>query len=261
MVNAEEDCTKRHVRMQGGDDKGNKENLIRLYPFMTENARKERQMKELVSSDVEAYAEAHSMPESDARRRLREETYRSVELPQMVVGPLEGAFLKMMAMLVAAKHVLEIGTFTGYSALCFAEALPEGGTVITCDIDAETTELAKRYWAQSPVGGKIESRLGPALETMQTLEGGFDLIFIDADKTNYVSYYQRGLELLSPKGVMLIDNVLWSGEVLKHPAPDGATAVLQDLNRIVVADPRVATVLVTIRDGVLVVRFRNEGMQ
>ncbi len=218
-------------------------------------------MQDLVAPDIEAYAEAHSMPESDVCRRLREETYRSVELPQMVVGPLEGAFLKMMAKLVEARRVLEIGTFTGYSALCFAEALPEDGTVITCDIWAEATELAKQYWAQSPVGGKIESRLGPALETMQTFEGAFDLIFIDADKTNYVNYYQRGLELLSPKGVMLIDNVLWSGEVLRHPAPDGATAALQDLNRIVAADPRVTAVLVTIRDGVLVLRFSNESLQ
>lgn len=225
---------------------------------MTENAKKENYMKALVAPDVEAYAEAHSIPESDVCRRLREETYRSVELPQMVVGPLEGAFLKMIATLVEARRVLEIGTFTGYSALCLAEALPDDGTVITCDIDAATTELAKRYWAQSSAGGKIESRLGPALETMQTLAGRFDLIFIDADKMNYVNYYQCGLTLLSPKGVMLIDNVLWSGEVLKHPAPDGATEVLQDLNRFVAADPRVAAVLVTIRDGVLVVRLSSD---
>lgn len=218
-------------------------------------------MKELVAPDVEAYAEAHSMPESDVCRRLREETHRAIEFPQMVVGPLEGAFLKMMATLVGAGRVLEIGTFTGYSALCFAEALPDDGIVITCDIDVETTELAKRYWAESPAGRKIEQRLGPALETMQTLEGGFDVIFIDADKLNYVDYYQRGLELLAPKGVMLIDNVLWSGEVLKHPAPDGVTEVLQDLNRVVAADPRVTSVLVTIRDGVLVVRLRNEGLK
>lgn len=215
-------------------------------------------MRELVAPDIEAYAEAHSIPESDVCRRLREETYRSVEFPQMVVGPLEGAFLKMMAMLVEAESVLEIGTFTGYSALCFAEVLPEDGTVLTCDIDAETTELAKRYWTQSPAGGKIELRLGPALETMQTLEGAFDLIFIDADKMNYLNYYQCGLELLSPKGVMLIDNVLWSGEVLKRPSPDGATETLQELNQIVAADPRVTAVLVTIRDGILVVRCNGK---
>jgi len=137
-------------------------------------------MKDLVAPEIEAYAEAHSVPESDVCRRLREETFRSIDFPQMVVGALEGAFLKMMAQLVGAKRVLEIGTFTGYSALCFAEALPEDGTVITCDIDPETTEFAKQYWTQSPVGQKIEVHLGPALETLAQLKGPFDVIFIDA---------------------------------------------------------------------------------
>lgn len=211
-------------------------------------------MKDLVAPEIEAYAEAHSVPESDVCRRLREETFRSIDFPQMVVGALEGAFLKMMAQLVGAKRVLEIGTFTGYSALCFAEALPEDGTVITCDIDPETTEFAKQYWTQSPVGQKIEVHLGPALETLAQLKGPFDVIFIDADKINYVNYYQRGLELLAPNGVMLIDNVLWNGDVIIHPPPDDSTAAIQELNRVVAADDRVSSVLVTIRDGVLVIR-------
>ncbi len=211
-------------------------------------------MKNLVAPEIEAYAEAHSIPESDVCRRLREETFRSIELPQMVVGPLEGAFLKLMAQLVGAKRVLEIGTFTGYSALCFAEALPDDGTVITCDIDSESTEFAKQYWAQSPVGKKIEARLGSALETMDQLKGPFDVIFIDADKINYVNYYQRGLELLASNGVMLIDNVLWNGDVIIHPPLDDSTAAIQELNRVVAADDRVSSVLVTIRDGVLVIR-------
>lgn len=218
-------------------------------------------MNELVAPEIEAYAEAHSIPESEACRRLREETYRSVECPQMVVGPLEGAFLKMMAQVVKAKRVLEIGTFTGYSALCFAEVLPDDGLVVTCDIDPETTEVAKRHWATSPVGHKIEAKLGPALETMHGLDGRFDLIFIDADKMNYVKYYQRGVELLAPDGVMLIDNVLWNGDVIRHPPPDDATAAIQELNRIVAADARVTSVLVTIRDGVLVVRLNKECRQ
>jgi len=211
-------------------------------------------MKNLVAPEIEAYAEAHSVPESDVCRRLREETFRSIELPQMVVGPLEGAFLKLMAQLVGAKRVLEIGTFTGYSALCFAEALPDDGTVITCDIDSESTEFAKQYWVQSPVGKKIEARLGSALETMDQLKGPFDVIFIDADKINYVNYYQRGLELLASNGVMLIDNVLWNGDVIIHPPLDDSTAAIQELNRVVAADDRVSSVLVTIRDGVLVIR-------
>lgn len=211
-------------------------------------------MKRLVPSDIEAYAETHSMPESPVCRALREETHRTMEHSQMLVGPLEGAFLKMMTQLVGAKRVLEIGTFTGYSALCFAEALPEDGTVITCDIDEKAVAVARRYTAQAPFGRKVDVRMGPALETMRTLHGAFELIFIDADKSNYLNYYHRSLDLLAPNGVILIDNVLWSGEVLKQPPPDESTAAIQELNRTVSADPRVTAVLITIRDGILVVR-------
>jgi len=211
-------------------------------------------MNKLMSADIEAYAQAHSMPESDLCRALREETRRRMESPQMIVGPLEGAFLKMMTQLVQATSVLEIGMFTGYSALCFAEALPAEGTVLTCELDEESAALARRYFARSPIGKKIEVRMGPALETMRYLKGPFDLIFIDADKINYVNYYRRSLDLLSPQGVILIDNVLWDGDVLKQPAPDEKTAAIQELNRTVSSDPRVTAVLVTIRDGVLVIR-------
>ena len=211
-------------------------------------------MDKLVSFEIEAYAEAHSMPESSVCRALRLETQRTMEYPQMLVGPLEGAFLKMMTQLVGAKRVLEIGMFTGYSALCFAEALPEDGTVITCDIDEKAAAVARRYIAQAPCGSKISIRMGPALDTMRRLDGPFDLIFIDADKTNYLNYYRRSLDLLAPNGVILIDNVLWSGEVLKQPPPDESTAAIQELNRTVSTDSRVTAVLVTIRDGILVVR-------
>ncbi len=211
-------------------------------------------MNRLVAADIETYAQAHSMPESDLCRALREETQRRMESPQMVVGPLEGAFLKMMTQLVRATNVLEIGMFTGYSALCFAEALPADGTVLTCEIDEESAALARQYFARSSIGQKIEIRMGPALDTMRHLKGPFDLIFIDADKINYVNYYRRALDLVSPQGAILIDNVLWDGEVLKHPAPDENTATIQELNRVVATDPRVTAVLVTIRDGVLVIR-------
>ncbi len=211
-------------------------------------------MNRLVPVEIDAYAEAHSIPESSVCRALREETERTMEYPQMVVGPLEGAFLKMMTRLVGAKRVLEIGMFTGYSALCFAEALPEDGTVITCEINEKSAAVARRYFAQAQYGSKISIRMGPALDTMRTLTGPFDLIFIDADKINYLNYYRRALDLLAPNGVILIDNVLWSGEVLKQPPPDESTAAIQELNRTVAADPRVAAVLVTIRDGILVVR-------
>jgi len=214
-------------------------------------------MRSLVLPDIEAYAQAHSMPETAICRALREETQRTMEYAQMLVGPLEGAFLKMMAQLVGATRVLEVGMFTGYSALCFAEAIPDRGTVITCEVDEESAAVARRYFAQASIGKKIEIRMGPALETMQALAGPFDLIFIDADKANYLNYYRRALDLLAPNGVILIDNVLWSGEVLKQPPPDERTAAIQELNRTVANDPRVTAVLVTIRDGVLVVRRKT----
>ncbi len=216
-------------------------------------------MKPMVLPEVEAYAEAHSLAESDICRRLREETYRTMEIPQMVVGPLEGAFLKVMAMTVGAKRILEIGTFTGYSALCFAESLPEDGEVMTCDIDPESTIFAKKFWAESPHGSKIQLRLAPALETLAEVTGPFDLIFIDADKANYVKYFQRALDLIAPTGVILIDNVLWSGEVLNMPPPDTQTAAIQELNRLVHAEPRVSAVLLTIRDGVLFIKPHSGG--
>ncbi|MGH7261197.1 MAG: O-methyltransferase [Nitrospiraceae bacterium] len=216
-------------------------------------------MRVLTLPGIEEYAEAHSWAESDVCRLLREETRRTMEFPQMVVGPLEGAFLKMMVRLVGARRVLEIGMFTGYSALCFAEALPADGRVITCEIDEKPAALARRYFAKSSHGGKIEIKLGPALETLRGVPGPFDLIFIDADKTNYLHYYRRALELVSATGAILIDNVLWSGDVLEQPPPDQSTAAIQELNRVVASDPRVDAVLVTIRDGVLVVKLKTTG--
>jgi len=211
-------------------------------------------MKTLVAPEIEAYAQAHSMPESDVARALREETQRTMEYAQMLVGPLEGAFLKMMTQLVGATRVLEIGMFTGYSALCFAEAIPADGRVVTCEIDESSAALGRKHFVNSPHGRKIEIRLGPALETMRELSGPFDVIFIDADKVNYLNYYRRALDLLAPTGVILIDNVLWDGDVLKQPPPDEKTAAIQELNRTVAGDARVTAVLVTIRDGVLVIR-------
>ena len=214
-------------------------------------------MKALVSADIEAYATAHSMEESEVCRALRGETLEQMDCPQMLVGPLEGAFLKMVSQLVRATHVLEIGMFTGYSALCFAEALPRNGTVTTCEIDETSAAMARRYFAASPHGHKITIRMGPAIDTMRVLTQQYDLIFIDADKQNYVNYYRRAKELLSPEGVIVIDNVLWDGDVLLHPAPDERTAAIQELNRIVASDPDVSAVLLTIRDGVLLVRRKT----
>ena len=216
-------------------------------------------MGELVPAEIEAYAVEHSMEESELCRELRAETQRHMESPQMLVGPLEGALLKMLTQLVRATHVLEIGTFTGYSALCFAEALPHHGTVTTCEIDEASAALARRYFARSPHGGKISIRMGPAIETMRTLERQYDVIFIDADKQNYVNYYLRGKELLAPEGVILIDNVLWDGDVLVMPPPDERTAAIQAVNRVVASDPEMGAVLLTVRDGVLLVKRKSVG--
>jgi caffeoyl-CoA O-methyltransferase len=210
-------------------------------------------MKAIVPPEIEAYAAAHSIAESAVCRQIREETYRTQELPQMLVGPLEAAFLKVMIHAVQARRVLEIGTFTGYSALAMAEALPDSGRVITCEVDPDAASMAHTFWDRSPHGRKIEVRIGPALETMADLVGSFDLIFVDADKTNYVAYYRRGLELLSPHGLILIDNVLWSGEVLNPKSVDPSTASIQELNRIVANDPRVNAVLLPLRDGVFLI--------
>ena len=210
-------------------------------------------MADLVLPKIDAYAAAHSLAESPVRQALREETERTMEFARMLVGPLEGAFLHVMTRLAQATRVLEIGMFTGYSALCFAEALPDQGCVVTCEVDEESAAVARRFFAQSPHGQKIEIRMGPALETMAGLKGPFDVIFIDADKLNYLNYYRRALELLSPRGVMLIDNVLWDGEVLRDPPPDDRTAAIQELNRVVTADLRVTAVLATIRDGIWVI--------
>ena len=210
-------------------------------------------LADIVPPEIDEYAAACSVTESDVCKLIREETYRTQDCPQMVVGPLEGAFLKVMALAVGAKQVLEIGTFTGYSALAMAEALPDDGTVLTCEIDADSAAFARRCWDKSPHGKKIHVRVAPALETMAALKGPFDLIFIDADKANYVNYYRRALDLISPNGVILIDNVLWSGRVL-NTNPDPSTAAIQELNRVVASDPRVTAVLVTLRDGVFVIK-------
>lgn len=208
---------------------------------------------DLVPTEIEEYAATCSEAESGVCKLIREETYRTQDCPQMVVGPLEGAFLKVMALAVNARRVLEVGTFTGYSALAMAEALPDDGTVLTCEIDADSAAFARRFWEKSPHGKKIEVRVGPALETLDTLTGTFDLIFIDADKANYTNYYRRAKDLLSPTGVILIDNVLWSGRVL-DTNPDPSTAAIQELNRVVSSDPRVTAALLTLRDGVFVIK-------
>ncbi len=211
---------------------------------------------QLVSQELDAYAEAHTSAPSPLLRELREETLREMELARMQVGAVEGTFLKLLVKLSRARRILEIGTFTGYSALMMAEGLPEGGELITCDVDPNATAMAQRFWARSPHGRKIQLRLGRALETIASLQGPFDLVFIDADKANYPRYYDAVFDLVSPGGLIVADNTLWSGRVLA-PEDDDSRAIVA-YNQKVQADERVENVLLTVRDGMLLAR-KAEG--
>ena len=206
-------------------------------------------MDRFIDVAVEQFARDHTEPETDLYVRLREETYRVMQWPEMQVDVIEGRFLQMLVRLSGAKSILELGMFTGYSALMMAEALPDDGHLITCEIDPKAEAIARRYFAESPHRDKITIRMGPALDTIKTLADPLDLVFIDADKVNYSNYYEACLPLLKSGGLVVADNVLWSGKVL-HPkdADDHAIVVF---NRLVQSDPRVKNVCLTVRDGMM----------
>lgn len=209
-----------------------------------------------IDEGVEDFAHNHSEPESDLFRRLQQETYAQMQFPQMQVGRIEGRFLKMLVRLTGARRILEIGMFTGYSALMMAEGLPDDGRVITCDVNPKAEDVARRYFAESPHGHKIEIRMGPALETIATLTDPLDMVFIDADKGNYSNYYEACLPLLRPGGLIAADNVLWSGKVVQ-PEDDDTRAIVAFDER-VQADPRVENVCLTVRDGIMLAWKRPE---
>jgi caffeoyl-CoA O-methyltransferase len=206
-------------------------------------------MLTLVPEEIEAYAAAHTTPEGALLEELREATYARMALPQMQVGRLEGTFLKLLVRMQRAQSVLEIGMFTGYSALMMAAGLPADGRLITCDVDPEAEAMARSFFARSPHGKKIEIRMGPALETLARLPGPFDLVFIDADKANYPRYYEAVVEKVPAGGLIVLDNTLWSGQVL-HPEDEDTRAIVEVAGRIQ-ADPRVENALLTVRDGML----------
>jgi caffeoyl-CoA O-methyltransferase len=202
---------------------------------------------------IEEYAAAHTTPLPGLLQELVATTQRETgERSVMISGQIEGHLLQTLVFVSGARRVLEIGTFTGFSAQMMAAALPEEGRVVTCDINPETLGIARRFLARSPHGSKVEIREGPALETMATLQGPFDLIFIDADKGNYTRYYEAALPLLAPRGLICVDNVLWSGRVLDPKSDDDrAIAAFNDNVR---RDPRVTVVVLTVRDGVALIR-------
>lgn len=206
-------------------------------------------MERFIDIAVEHFARDHTEPENDLHVRLREETYRVMKSPEMQVDVIEGRFLEMLVRLTGAQNVLELGMFTGYSALMMAEALPEDGRLITCEIDANAEAIARRYFAESPHGHKITIRMGPALDTIKTLTGPLDLVFIDADKAHYSNYYEACLPLVKPGGLIVGDNVLWSGKVVDPKDPDAQAIVAFD--RLIQSDSRVENVCLTVRDGMM----------
>ena len=206
-------------------------------------------MDHFIDEKVEQFASDHSEPEPDLYARLREETYRTMDRPQMQVGLLEGRFLQMLVRLTNARSTLELGMFTGYSTLMMAEALPADGQIITCEINPKAEAMAKKYFAESPHGQKIKVRMGPALDTIKTLSGPLDLVFIDADKANYSNYYEACFPLVKPGGLIVGDNALWNGKVI-DPKDDDTRAIVA-FNKLVQSDPRVANVCLTVRDGMM----------
>jgi caffeoyl-CoA O-methyltransferase len=205
-------------------------------------------MKRIVPKKIEQYCREHTNPESQLLQELDAETFAHTAFPEMEVGHLEGAFLRMLVRSLRAKRILELGTFTGYSSLVMAEGLPDDGKLITCDIDPENTKIAKKYWSRSTHGKKIELKLGPAIETVKTIEGPFDLVFIDADKENYINYWELCLPKTRRGGLLVIDNVLWSGSVLNPE--DETERAIDEFNKHVCNDKRVEVVMLPIRDGV-----------
>jgi caffeoyl-CoA O-methyltransferase len=212
-------------------------------------------MSFIVDPEVEAYAEAHTEPPGELLERLAEETRAKTTAPQMMVGPLEGRFLAFLVQALRATRVLEIGTFTGYSSICMASALPPAGRIVTLDVNGETTEIARRYATEAGVVDRIDYRVGPASETLVGLDGPFDLVFIDADKEGYVDYYEAALPRLADGGLIVADNVLWSGRVVAD-GPDDSTRAIQRFNDHVRADDRVERVMLTVRDGMTLIRRR-----
>ena len=213
-------------------------------------------MAGFLSEELEKYISDHSEKTGSNEQSLRNETLALGPSSGMMSGDSVGNFLKLIIKINNCKRILEIGTFTGYSALMMATALPDEGRLITCDVNKKTSEIAKRHWATSPHGSKIELHIGPASETINKLEGEFDLIFIDADKNNYSNYFELCKNRLSKNGLIIADNVLWSGKVLN---PEDAQAKSIDaFNKLVNDDREFWNTIVPIRDGLMIIKKRGK---
>lgn len=213
-----------------------------------------------VTDDIQRYLLEHSVREPEVLARLRAVTSPMPEA-EMQIGPEQGQFMALLARLIGARRCIEVGTFTGYSSLVVALALPEDGRIIACDVSGEWTSIARQFWRAAGVAHKIDLRLQPAARTLQELiaaggENQFDFAFIDADKTGYTDYYERLLVLLRPGGLLVADNTLWSGRVADPGANDGATVALRDFNDRLHADERIDLSLIPIGDGLTLARKR-----
>ncbi|HEY3920684.1 MAG TPA: class I SAM-dependent methyltransferase [Gaiellaceae bacterium] len=203
---------------------------------------------DILRPELEEYTQRLTTPHDALLAELSEETARELGSEQMLTGPVAGRFLELLVWFGQPRRVLEIGTFSGHSALSMAAALPDGGRIDTCELDPARAAVAQRYFDQSPHGSKIALHLGPALDTIARLDGEFDFVFIDADKEGYIGYYEAALPRLSPRGLIAADNTLWSGRVLEGEGPIVA------FNEHVAADPRSVQALLSVRDGMTLIR-------
>lgn len=210
---------------------------------------------DFIPEDIQRYVEEHSDGESALLKKINRQTHAQVMMPRMLSGHLQGRVLSMLAHMIKPKRALEIGTYTGYSALCMAEAMEEGSTLVTLDINEELEEMVRGYFDESAYKDIIDYRIGNAMELLPEVEGPIDLVFIDADKKNYFNYYKLVFEKVRPGGFIIADNVLWSGKVVQTEKKiDKDTQAILDFNRWVQEDDRVENVLFPVRDGLMVVR-------
>ena len=208
-----------------------------------------------ISQELENYIEQHSEKEPELLAALNKETYQKILLPRMLSGHFQGRVLSMLSKLIRPVNILEIGTYTGYSALCLCEGMQENGLLHTIDIKEELIDFQRKHFDKSPWGKQIVQHLGEALDIIPTLDLKFDLVFIDADKENYINYFELIVPKMNKGGVILSDNVLWSGKVLEPlQHNDLSTKILVEYNQLIKNDPRVETVLLPIRDGLTVSR-------